>query len=69
MEHVGKLAGTLEPLNRANDDSEWLWKIYFAFMVISIPANVSLSIASILYCWLIGGNFEVNQFYHPFQVM
>lgn len=56
-------------LTRANSKCEWLWKIYFLYMLIGCVNTIMLSGTSVLLCWLINGNLQVDHFYHSLNFM
>lgn len=60
---------SLSFLVQANDKSEWPWQIYFKFVISVIFTITTLSIASVLICWLWNGYFDVTLVYHPSRFM
>lgn len=53
-------------LVRANDTSEWMWRIYFRVMPVVLVMNFAVApVISILVNWFANKNFEVENFFHP----
>lgn len=53
----------------ANDNSEWLWRIFIWYLIGAFVSTAFISIVSIAFCWLIHGNLSVQHFYHPSKIM
>lgn len=56
-------------LAQANLKSEWMWKYFFILLIVSAVVTVLMTIVSIILCWLINGDIEIDQLYHVFNVM
>lgn len=56
---------TFRYLVRVNNISEWMLKIYLAFMKISICGCTATSIFSVVNCYLTRGELDVDHLYRP----
>lgn len=56
-------------LMQANEKSEWLWKFYFKFMIITCSNTAFLSALSAFTCYFKYGKFDEKFLYHPYKVV
>lgn len=60
---------TFRFLARANNHGEKIWKIYSKFSFAGCISQPLVSICSIIFCWLTNGELEVENLYHPVNIM
>lgn len=56
-------------LIKANKTSDWVWTISLKFMLVYFFNISTMSILSVFFCWFSNKNFDVNEFYHPLNMM
>lgn len=56
-------------LTKANEHSEWLRLIYIWYLISGVFSTITISMISVIVCWLINGNLNVSHFYHPMTLM
>lgn len=64
-----KTADSLPFLARANGTSEWMWFIFFRFLISTFINFLIVSSASVLICWIMYKKVDVNHFLHGFSMM
>lgn len=58
-----------EFLAKANENSEWWWRIYCKYMAMTFGTVIFNAISSVTACWLLIGQFDADHVYHPVNVM
>lgn len=66
---VDKNDDAIQFLTGASRTSEWLWSIYFKYVIATVISMAWMSISSVFLCWLIGRDLNVHHFYHPLKVV
>lgn len=56
-------------LIEANETSEWICTTLLKFMFAYFANVATMSILSVFFCWLSEENLDVNEFYHPLNMM
>lgn len=68
--NLGENDDSLLFLAHANRKSEWICQIYYKYVTGGFVAFTWLTCAvSILVCWIINSNFDVDHVFHPYRVM
>lgn len=61
---------TLTLLTQTNEKCEWLWEIYFKFVIVgSVFTFIFATCGSILFSWIINGHYDHNYVFHPLKVL
>ncbi|XP_055305901.1 odorant receptor 22c-like [Sitodiplosis mosellana] len=61
---------TFHSVVRVNEQSEWLWKMYFIFVLGGFVVNsLLLVLISILYCWFVNGYLDVTSFHRTYKTV
>lgn len=60
---------SFEFLVAANDQSEWMWRIYFKCMICAFIATAGMGCASVMFCSIVKDEFDVNHLHHEVRVM
>lgn len=60
---------SFEFLVAANDQSEWMWRIYFKCMICAFIATAGMGCASVMFCSIVKDEFDVNHLHHKVRVM
>lgn len=58
---------SFEFMERASNQSEWMWGIYFKTLIGFAVNITTTAIASVLYCTRVHGHFDANDVYHPYK--
>lgn len=53
----------------ANDTSEWIWRAFSKLMFYALISIPIASGGSVVLCYMLRDNFDVNYLYHPFKLM
>lgn len=57
-------------LIEANNKSEWLWSVYFKYLMGGFFANMMVAaIISGALCYILSGHLDVDILYHPYKLM
>lgn len=55
---------------QAHESGECMWSMYLKYVVVLYFINMMMTgVASVVFSFLIQGNFDVNRAFHPFQFM
>lgn len=55
---------------KANDTSEWMWQVYFKFVLGGfIACTATSTIATVLICLKIHGKIDTNYLYYTYKVV
>lgn len=63
--HLDENEVEFQHLVRANETSEWLWKLYVKYVAVAIGGVLTMSLFSVLHCYLTQGNFNTELYYRP----
>lgn len=56
-------------LAQANDICEWMWRVYFKYIVASIAGVAITCLFSVLYCYIIRRDLNADNFYRPVRLV
>lgn len=57
-------------LMQANNRSNWLWQTYRRYVLGGMVVGfVSLSVFSVLFCWIAYGEFEGEHAFHAYKML
>lgn len=59
---------SFQHLERANNQCEWMWKIYINFTLFVFFNTIIVAVISALFTWMWTNEFDVKLFYRPFQL-
>lgn len=66
---LGQNTNSYEILTNTNNKCEWMWKLYFYFLIYVVMSTYSMSATSMLLRWMTHGDLEIEYFYHPVKLM
>lgn len=66
---LGQNTNSYEILTNTNNKCEWMWKMYFYFLIYVVMSTYSMSATSMLLRWMTHGDLEIEYFYHPVKLM
>lgn len=57
-------------LIKANEQSDWLWRFYFKYMIVAgINTSMMFVLSIVLHCWIMGNEFNTKFLFHAFKLV